>query len=103
LRRFAIAPDAPKNTASRMLKIMTILIKKQMPQIIKLISYQDIEVHKGTIYKASNWVSVTKSGNPQWKKSRKRRFPKRFEELYKKKGKLYAAPGPKIRWEKNLY
>ena len=55
LRRMAISKDAPKNTASRMLSIMTLLIKKERPTVIKLISYQDVAVHTGTIYKASNW------------------------------------------------
>ena len=39
LRRMAIADDAPKNTASRMLKIMTMMIRKQRPDIKRLISY----------------------------------------------------------------
>lgn len=56
LRRMAIAPDAPKNTASRMLSVMRKKIKQKFPDIIRLVSYQDTEVHKGTIYKASGWV-----------------------------------------------
>ena len=55
LRRFAIAPDAPRNTASRMLSWMKKDIKKRFPDVVKLISYQDIEVHTGGIYKASGW------------------------------------------------
>ena len=53
LRRLAIAPDAPKNTASRMLKIMRLSIKKKFPQVVSLISYQDTEVHTGGIYAAA--------------------------------------------------
>ena len=55
LRRMAIANDSPKNTSTRMIKIMKVLIKKNLPHINKLISYQDTAVHNGTIYKASGW------------------------------------------------
>jgi hypothetical protein len=55
LRRFAIRRGSPANTASRMLGWMARDIRKTMPHIVKLISYQDREVHKGTIYKASGW------------------------------------------------
>jgi hypothetical protein len=55
LRRMAIHDDAPKNTASRMLRVMRLLIKKERPDTMRLVSYQDTEVHKGTIYKASGW------------------------------------------------
>lgn len=48
LRRFAIAPDAPPNSASRMLAVMRRLIQKEWPEINKLISYQATEHHKGT-------------------------------------------------------
>jgi len=66
LRRMAIAPDAPKNTASRMIRIMRIDIKKTHPHIIKLISYQDTEVHTGTIYKASGWVAANRTKGLSW-------------------------------------
>lgn len=55
LRRFAIAADAPRFTASRMLGWMRRDIQKRFPQTVKLISYQDMDVHTGTIYKASGW------------------------------------------------
>jgi len=41
MRRMAISPEAPKNTASWMLSRMRILIHKMKPQIKTLISYQD--------------------------------------------------------------
>ena len=62
LRRYAISEDAPKNTASWGLSRMAKMIKKEYPEIIKLISYQDTDVHDGTIYKASNWKAI-KTGN----------------------------------------
>lgn len=55
LRRLAISPDAPRNTASRMLRIMAILIKKEKPKIDRLISYHDTSVHDGGIYRAAGW------------------------------------------------
>lgn len=55
LRRFAIAHDAPKNTASRMLGWMVNDIRRGFPEVVKLISYQDLATHKGTIYKAAGW------------------------------------------------
>jgi hypothetical protein len=61
LRRFAISPDAPKNTASRMLSVMKKMIHQRMPHIKRLISYQDTEVHSGTIYKASGWKCAGKT------------------------------------------
>lgn len=55
LRRFAISPQAPKNTASRMLGWMVRELRRLEPWIGRFISYQDIEVHTGTIYKAAGW------------------------------------------------
>ena len=73
LRRFAIANDAPKNTASRMLGWMRKQIAKKIPHIRTLLSYQDEDVHVGTIYKASGWTPVQKTKGHSWScKSRKR-------------------------------
>ena len=58
LRRMAICNDAPRYTASRFLAIMVKLLRKQMPTLNRLISYQDTDVHKGTIYKASGWKRI---------------------------------------------
>ena len=86
LRRFAIAPDAPKNTASRMLRIMRQQILGKWPQIARLISYQDCDVHSGTIYKAAGWSAGAENKSGDWiRKSRDRRTAQ--------------APGVKIRWE----
>ena len=89
LRRLAISNDAPKNTASRMIKIMTILIKKQMPEIVKLISYQDTEVHAGIIYKASGWSinGYTKNIGIGWNNRRRNKM---------------QTTSDKIRWEKQI-
>jgi|TARA_R100001163_G_scaffold12524_1_gene11651 hypothetical protein len=72
LRRMAICNEAPKNTATRMISLMIKDIKKKLPKIKTLISYQDTEVHLGTIYKASNWKDIKISKAASWQKSRKR-------------------------------
>lgn len=90
LRRMAIACDAPKNTASRMIKIMTIIINKKFPRIEKLISYQDTSIHRGTIYKASGW---SKGNRSKQIKLRNGKFRKQITN---------KISYPKIRWEKIL-
>lgn len=67
LRRFAIAPDAPRNTASRMLAVMVRLIRKQRPGLTRLISYQDTEAHTGGIYRACGWQPfIVPRSNTNW-------------------------------------
>jgi hypothetical protein len=60
LRRLAISNTAPKYTASRMLSVMAKMLKRKMPHITRLISYLAVDVHAGTIYKASGWSPVGK-------------------------------------------
>lgn len=87
LRRFAIAPDAPAMTASRMLKVMRKQILAKYPDIIGFISYQDESKHTGTIYKASGWTAASKVENIDWTTATRKRADKQ------------AATGSKIRWE----
>jgi hypothetical protein len=89
LRRMAISPDAPKNTASRMLRIMRMDIVKTRPDIIRLISYQDTEVHTGTIYKASGWIARGYSEGMSWSN----------KYMVRNKEQTLA---PKVRWEYDL-
>lgn len=56
LRRFALSPDCPKNTASWMLGVMARLIRRNRPDVETLVSYHDTEVHSGTIYRAAGWM-----------------------------------------------
>jgi len=90
LRRYAINEKCPKNTASWGLSRMVKLIKKKFRNIILLISYQDTEVHDGTIYKASGWEigNKTVDGDDWNKPSRKRDNSK--------------TTAIKIRWERRL-
>jgi hypothetical protein len=94
LKRFAIAPDAPKNTATRMMKIMEIIIRKRFKKIVKLISYQDCGSHHGTIYKASNWIKG---------REHKGSYSIRFKTRLKSEDNLNKTGfSKKIRWEKNI-
>jgi len=88
LRRFAIAPDAPKNTASRMLGIMRRKLKVKFPDVIRLISYQAEEHHVGTIYKASGWSPVARSEYQEWHPGASRAEPQ--------------TKSDKVRWEIDL-
>ena len=89
LRRFAIAETAPKNTATRMLAIMTKLIRQDYPDLVRLISYQDTEVHLGTIYKAAGWKLATVNEGQSWTNTNRKR----------NKEQSIAA---KARWELDL-
>jgi hypothetical protein len=89
LRRMAIKDGAPKNTASRMLSWMRKDIEKRFPEIIKLISYQDVDVHEGTIYKASGWIAHNPAKFTDWSTSTRKRS----------KAQSTAA---KVRWEYEL-
>jgi hypothetical protein len=74
LRRLAVAPDAPKFTATWMIAKMVKDISKRYPEITKLVSYQDTGVHTGTIYKAANWVLDQQSNKLQdWSTSKRKR------------------------------
>lgn len=98
LRRLAISDDAPKNTASRILSVMTSILKSSYPHLEKLISYQDMETHKGTIYKAAGWVVGSEHKGGTWYRP----------NSHNKSGSPRLRPdnnqatGPKIRWEKDL-
>jgi len=89
LRRLALNDECPKNTASWAIGKMIKRIKIKFPEIRRLISYQDTDVHQGTIYKASNWVIGGETGFISW--STKKR--ERNED---------QATGDKIRWEYHL-
>lgn len=89
LRRLAIADDAPKNTASRMLGVMTRMIRKKYPAIERLISYQDTAVHAGTIYAAAGWDAVGYRKGSEW-------------DTPSRKRKAAQATGDKVRWEKAI-
>lgn len=73
LRRMAISDACPRNTATNMLSFMRKHIVKAFPEIALLISYQDTEVHNGTIYKADNWLDVADSPGYSWTNEKRTR------------------------------
>ncbi len=72
LRRLAISDDAPKNTASRMLRLMRKLIFSKWPELISLVSYQADKHHTGTIYRAAGWKITGTSKAAEWHKDENR-------------------------------
>ncbi len=97
LRRFAIADDAPKNLASRMLGWMARDIPKLFPQVVRLISYQDCAAHAGTIYKAAGWQHAENyvSRKRGWKPTTN--WASRFRA-----GRTDQAVSPRMRWERAI-
>jgi hypothetical protein len=89
LRRMAVSDGCPKNTATHMLRFMRQWIKHNKPTIAMLISYQDTEVHVGTIYKADNWIEVARSEGLAWNTEKRKRNKEQ-------------SLAPKIRWEYKL-
>tara|TARA_Y100000310_G_scaffold294578_1_gene325158 strand:+ start:263 stop:472 length:210 start_codon:yes stop_codon:yes gene_type:complete len=64
-------------------------IRTNLPQIERLISYQDTEVHHGTIYKAANWTVGRISSGDDWVRNNRHR-------------KASQTAAVKVRWEKSL-
>jgi hypothetical protein len=99
LRRMAVAPDAPHCTASRMLALMVKDLAVRFPDAKRAISYQDEDVHLGTIYKAAGWTAAHRTARRQRDRSTNR-----------PSGRLYRTSingaasdsSPKTRWEKEL-
>ncbi len=89
LRRLAIAPDAPANTASRLLRVMRLMIQKERPEIVKLISYQDTQVHAGIIYRAAGWVPTVRNKDGNWSRPNRKR-------------NVAQSLSPKLRWEYDM-
>lgn len=88
LRRFAIAPNAPKYTATRMLAWMVRDIRRRFPEVVCAFSYQDCDVHTGTIYRACGWqIGKVDSRARTWTW---------------RPGRTNQAVAPRRRWEKHL-
>ncbi len=89
LNRMAVAPDAPRNTPSRMLAWMARDIRKRFPDVTRLVSYQDTSVHTGGIYRGSGWTPTVLGIGDDW--VRKNRTSKESQ-----------STAPKQRWEKSI-
>jgi hypothetical protein len=60
LTRLAHGPGAPPNIGSWFLARMRAYIRREMPQIRRLITYHDAAHHTGAIYAADNWRPVAR-------------------------------------------
>lgn len=89
LRRFAMAPDCPANSGSRLLRIMVSYIRRNYPDIEKVMSYQDTAVHTGTIYSAAGWLPAYSGKGSSWTRPNRKRNDAQ-------------ATGDKVRWEKEV-
>lgn len=58
LTRLAHGPHAPRNLGSWALARMRREIRLALPEVTRLISYQDADAHDGALYKADNWRRV---------------------------------------------
>lgn len=93
LRRLAICVTAPKYTATRFMALTRKMLRRKFPQLRKIVSYQAVDVHAGTIYKAGGWKIAGKIVD-----ARPQRPP----------GSPQRATGPlqttsrKVRWEIGL-
>jgi hypothetical protein len=100
LRRLAVAPDAPHCAASWFLSRMARWFRANVPERERMISYQDCDVHTGTIYKAAGWEigAVSKA------RVRDRSKPRHGTRRDYRSNSNGAAPdaSPKNRWEKRL-
>jgi len=96
LRRMAIASNAPKNTASRMIGWMVRDIRKRFPEVEMLISYQDCDVHTGAIYRASGWKQAENYI------SRSRGWAAGCGGAKCRMGRTNQSVSPRMRWEKRL-
>ena len=90
LRRFALATGTPKNSASRMLGWMVRDLRHRKPAVLRLVSYQDSAVHRGTIYKAAGWTPVATSGGGNWNHPGRRRAANRIPT--KVRWELFLSP-----------
>jgi hypothetical protein len=89
LRRLAVAPDAPRNTCSRMLAVMARLLHRRFPDVARLISYQAVSTHAGTIYRAAGWTQARETRYRPWDREHRPR-------------KSTQQQSDTVRWEKVL-
>lgn len=98
LRRLAVGPDAPRYTASWMLGAMARDIRRTMPIVCRLVSYQDTTEHTGTIYRAANWHEAARWAGGTWNRPGSRNA----SGTPRTRPDSNGATGPKVRWEYEL-
>ncbi|MFC4161962.1 Mom family adenine methylcarbamoylation protein [Chitinimonas lacunae] len=89
LRRLAISDKCPRNTATWFMARCEKQLQSKMPEIKRLVSYQDTTKHTGTIYKAGNWHNAADVRYVSWARTRTDRAPSQSKSA-------------KVRWEKQL-
>lgn len=100
LRRMAVANNAPHCTASWFLGQMTRWFRRECPNRERVISYQDLAVHTGTIYLAAGWTPAYVS-RPRIRDRSKNRVG--CNRLYRSNlNGIAVDAAPKVRWEKML-
>jgi hypothetical protein len=57
----ALGPGCPPNTASWFLAQNRRWIRREMPEIVRLIAYVDGTIHSGVSYRADNWREVSRT------------------------------------------
>jgi len=115
IRRMACVEDSPKNSESFFLAKTIWFIKRNYPNIAKVISYSDLtEGHTGTIYKAANFECIGETAKSKTIVFGDRKYHMRsltIERPYSyrirdaiKTGEAYIEEGlPKLIWEYNIY
>lgn len=66
LRRMAGSPAVKANQSSEMMRLMRRHLEKKYPWIKCFLSYQAVQSHNGTIYKADNWIPMWKTRHCPW-------------------------------------
>ena len=56
--RMALAPNAPRNSATRFMALCRKWIRENMPEVSRLISYVPSDRYTGITYRADNWRIV---------------------------------------------
>lgn len=80
LTRLAHGPGVPRNFGTWFLGQQRRQIRATLPEIGRLISYQDAECHDGALYKADNWRQVygpTEKGHSWTNRPGRRRAERR--------------------------
>ena len=56
LVRWCLTPEAGKNAGSRMMGWVVRWLRRNAPEVRELISYSDLTMHTGALYRASGWA-----------------------------------------------
>ncbi|WP_051276525.1 XF1762 family protein [Desulfovirgula thermocuniculi] len=86
LTRMVLLNECPRNSESRVLALAAEWIRRNMPEIRRLISYADPgKGHRGTVYRAAGWRFVGRTAGGRWTRTGRPRKD--------------TATGPKLKFE----